>query len=159
MPLTGSSEPCRCGSVGCWELEAGARGLLRAVGRPEEGDRMLHAEQVSAAADPGPGCAQALERVAEALGRGIGALVNAQDPEAVALSGLAAEVYQAAPGAGPGGFPATLVRARSARPAAVPAGRPRRADRRLRARLRRLPHSARPRRLARARAENRVTSS
>src|SRR5690242_9948652 len=33
MPLTGGSEPCRCGSVGCWELDAGARGLLRAVGQ------------------------------------------------------------------------------------------------------------------------------
>ena len=35
MPLTGSDEPCRCGSTGCWELDAGARGLLRAAGRPE----------------------------------------------------------------------------------------------------------------------------
>ena len=33
MPLTGGSDPCRCGSVGCWELDAGARGLLRAVGQ------------------------------------------------------------------------------------------------------------------------------
>ena len=85
MPLTGGSEPCRCGSVGCWELDAGARGLLRAVGQPEEGDRMLRAEQVIAAAGTDPGCGRALERVAEALGRGIGALVNAQDPEAVGL--------------------------------------------------------------------------
>ncbi len=110
MPLTGGSEPCRCGSVGCWELDAGARGLLRAAGQPEEGDRMLHAEQVIAAADTDPGCAQALARVAEALGRGIGALVNAQDPEAVGLSGLAAEMYQAAPAAVRAGYLATLMR-------------------------------------------------
>ena len=119
MPLTGGSEPCRCGSVGCWELDAGARGLLRVAGQPEEGDRMLHAEQVIAAADTDPGCAQALERVAEALGRGIGALVNAQDPEAVGLSGLAAEMYQAAPAAVRAGYLATLMRFRRSQPPAL----------------------------------------
>jgi predicted NBD/HSP70 family sugar kinase len=119
MPLTGSSEPCRCGSVGCWELEAGARGLLRAVGQPEEGDRMVRAEQVIEAAVTDPGCGQTVERVAEALGRGIGALVNAQDPEAVGLSGLAAEVYQAAPGAVQAGYLATLMRFRRPEPPAL----------------------------------------
>jgi predicted NBD/HSP70 family sugar kinase len=116
MPLTGGSEPCRCGSTGCWELDAGARGLLRAVGQPEEGDRMLRAEQVIAAAGTDPGCGQALERVAWALGRGIGALVNAQDPEAVGLSGLAAEVFEAAPAAVRVGYLATLMRFRRSEP-------------------------------------------
>jgi predicted NBD/HSP70 family sugar kinase len=116
MPLTGGSEPCRCGSVGCWELDAGARGLLRAVGQPEEGDRMVRAEQVIAAAATDPGCGQALVRAAEALGRGIGALVNAQDPEAVGLSGLAAEVYEAAPDAVQSGYLATLMRFRRVEP-------------------------------------------
>jgi predicted NBD/HSP70 family sugar kinase len=116
MPLTGGSEPCRCGSTGCWELEAGARGLLRAVGQPEEGDRMVRAEQVIAAAATDPGCGQALQRAAGALGRGIGALVNAQDPEAVGLSGLAAEVYEAAPGAVQAGYLATLMRFRRVSP-------------------------------------------
>jgi predicted NBD/HSP70 family sugar kinase len=119
MPLTGGHEPCRCGSVGCWELDAGARGLLRAVGQPEEGDRMVHAEQVIEAAATDPGCAQALARVAEALGRGIGALVNAQDPEAVGLSGLAAEMYQAAPAAVQAGYLATLMRFRRPEPPAL----------------------------------------
>jgi len=112
MPLTGGSEPCRCGSVGCWELDAGARGLLRAVVQPEEGDRMVRAEQVIAAAAQDASCGRALARVAEALGRGIGALVNAQDPEAVGLSGLAAEVYQAAPAGVRAGYLATLMRFR-----------------------------------------------
>jgi predicted NBD/HSP70 family sugar kinase len=116
MPLTGGSEQCRCGSTGCWELEAGARGLLRAVGQPEEGDRMVRAEQIIAAAATDPGCGQALERAAEALGRGIGALVNAQDPEAVGLSGLAAEVYEAAPAAVRAGYLATLMRFRRIAP-------------------------------------------
>ena len=116
MPLTGGSEPCRCGSVGCWELDCRRRGLLRAVGQPEEGDRMVRAEQVIAAAATDPRCGQALERAAGALGRGIGALVNAQDPEAVGLSGLAAEVYEAAPDAVPAGYLATLMRFRRVAP-------------------------------------------
>jgi predicted NBD/HSP70 family sugar kinase len=119
MPLTGGSEPCRCGSTGCWELDAGARGLLRAVGQPEEGDRMVRAEQIIAAAATDPGCGQALVRVAGALGRGIGALVNAQDPEAVGLSGLAAEVYEAAPDAVQAGYLATLMRFRRLEPPAL----------------------------------------
>ena len=119
MPLTGGSEPCRCGSVGCWELDAGARGLLRAAGQPEEGDRMVRAEQIIAAAATDPGYGQALTRAAEALGRGIGALVNAQDPEAVGLSGLAAEVYEAAPDAVLAGYLATLMRFRRSCPPAL----------------------------------------
>src|SRR6201997_1560299 len=50
MPLTGGEERCRCGCVGCWELDAGARGLLRAAGQAEQGDRMLQAEQIIASA-------------------------------------------------------------------------------------------------------------
>jgi predicted NBD/HSP70 family sugar kinase len=119
MPLTGGSEPCRCGSVGCWELDAGARGLLRAVDQPEVGDRMVRAEQVIAAAGKDASCARALTRAAEALGRGIGALVNAQDPEAVGLSGLAAEVYEAAPAAVLAGYLATLMRFRRPEPPAL----------------------------------------
>jgi predicted NBD/HSP70 family sugar kinase len=119
MPLTGGSEPCRCGSVGCWELDAGARGVLRAAGKPEQGDRMVQAEQVIAAAATDPGCAQALAHAAKALGRGIGALVNAQDPEAVGLSGLAADMYQADPDAVTAGYLSGLMRFRRADPPAL----------------------------------------
>jgi predicted NBD/HSP70 family sugar kinase len=119
MPLTGGDEPCRCGSIGCWELDAGARGLLRAVGRPELGDRMLQAEQVIAAAGTDPDSGRALELAARALGRGIGALVNAQDPAAVGLSGLAASLYQADPAAVEAGYRSTLMRFRRADPPAL----------------------------------------
>jgi predicted NBD/HSP70 family sugar kinase len=112
MPLAGGREACRCGSAGCWELDAGARGLLRAVGQAEQGDRMIAAEQVIAAAATDPRCGQALTQVAGALGRGIGALVNAQDPEVVGLSGLAAEVLAAAPAAVQAGYLAALMRFR-----------------------------------------------
>jgi predicted NBD/HSP70 family sugar kinase len=121
MPLAGGHEPCRCGSTGCWELDAGARGLLRAAGLGEQGDRMLAATEVIAAAATDPGCGQALAKVAGALGRGIGALVNAQDPDVVGLSGLAAEVYQASPDAVRTAYLAGLMRfRRDAPPALLP---------------------------------------
>jgi predicted NBD/HSP70 family sugar kinase len=122
MPLTGGDEPCRCGAIGCWELDAGARGLLRAAGRLEQleqGDRVLEAEEVIAAAGTDPRCGRALTHVAEALGRGIGALVNAQDPAAVGLSGLAARVYDADPAAVRFGYLCTLMRYRRADPPAL----------------------------------------
>jgi predicted NBD/HSP70 family sugar kinase len=122
MPLSGGREPCRCGSAGCWELDAGARGLLRAAGLSEEGDRMVEAGQVIAAArddhQSGPS-ARALAQVARALGRGIGALVNAQDPQAVGLSGLGADLYQAVPAEVRAGYLATLMRFRRPDPPAL----------------------------------------
>ena len=119
MPLAGGDEPCRCGSTGCWELDAGARGLLRASGLGEQGDRMLQAEEVIAAAGTDPDCGRALTQVAGAFGRGIGALVNAQDPEVVGLSGLAAEVYEAAPAAVTAAYLAALMRFRRSQPPAL----------------------------------------
>jgi predicted NBD/HSP70 family sugar kinase len=80
---------------------------------------MLEAEQIIAAAGTDPHSGRALGLVARALGRGIGALVNAQDPEAVGLSGLAAEVYQADPGAVTAGYLSTLMRFRRADPPAL----------------------------------------
>ena len=121
MPLTGGTLPCRCGSTGCWELDAGTRGLLRRAGRSSaedrssggdrmEGDRMEEAARIIAAAPADPVAAAALADVADALGRGVGALVNAHDPEAIGLSGLAARVYHAAPAAVQSGYQATLMR-------------------------------------------------
>jgi predicted NBD/HSP70 family sugar kinase len=119
MPLTGSDEQCRCGCVGCWELDAGARGLLRAAGWAEPGDRVVQAEQVIAAAGTDPRYGRALTRAAAALGRGIGSLVNAMDPAAVGLSGLAGRVYQAAPDAVTAGYLSTLMRFRRGDPPAL----------------------------------------
>jgi predicted NBD/HSP70 family sugar kinase len=73
---------------------------------------MVQATRVIAAAADDPGCARALAQVAGALGRGIGALVNAQDPEVVGLSGLAAEIIAAAPDAVRTAYLAALMRFR-----------------------------------------------
>ncbi|MGH3256982.1 MAG: ROK family transcriptional regulator [Streptosporangiaceae bacterium] len=119
MPLTGGEERCRCGCVGCWELDAGARGLLRAAGQEEEGDRVVRAERIIAAAATDRSYGRALAHVAKALGRGIGSLVNALDPEAVGLSGLASRVYDAAPDLVTAGYLSTLMRFRRDHPPAL----------------------------------------
>jgi predicted NBD/HSP70 family sugar kinase len=80
---------------------------------------VVRAGQVIAAARTDPGSARALAQVARALGRGIGALVNAQDPQAVALSGLAADLYQAVPAEVRAGYLATLMRFRRPDPPAL----------------------------------------
>ena len=114
MPLAGGDAPCQCGAAGCWEQYAGARGLLRAAGRsPEQGDRMLIAAQVIGSD------AHALGQVAAALGRGIGALVNAHDPDAVALSGLAGAVLTAAAEQVHDAYLAALMRFRRPSPPAL----------------------------------------
>ena len=119
MPLTGGDEQCRCGCIGCWELDAGARGLLRAAGRAEQGDRVVQAEQIIAAAPGDPAAGRALTHVATALGRGIGSLVNAMDPQAVGLSGLAAGMYLADPDAVTAGYLSALMRFRRGDPPAL----------------------------------------
>jgi predicted NBD/HSP70 family sugar kinase len=114
MPLAGGDAPCQCGATGCWELYAGARGLLREAGLPpEQGDRM------AIAADVIESDGHAVERVAAALGRGIGALVNAHDPAAVSLSGLAAAVLTAAPEQVNAAYLGALMRFRRASPPAL----------------------------------------
>ena len=68
-----------------------------------------------------PACARALAEVAGALGRGMGSLVNAHDPEAIGLSGLGRDIYQAAPGAVRAGYASTLMRfRRDAPPPLIP---------------------------------------
>jgi predicted NBD/HSP70 family sugar kinase len=114
MPLGGGDEPCQCGATGCWEQYAGARGLLREAGLPpEQGDRMVIAAHVI------DSDTHALARVAAALGRGIGALVNAHDPAAVSLSGLAAAVLTAAPDRVSDAYQAALMRFRRSSPPAL----------------------------------------
>ncbi|WP_433430078.1 ROK family protein [Nonomuraea sp. CA-141351] len=88
MPLTGGDRPCPCGATGCWSMDVGANALLRHVGLAYGGGRgRAQAEEVLA------GSEEAVAANARALGRGIAALVNAHDPEAVTLSGHGVELY------------------------------------------------------------------
>ncbi|WP_063780796.1 ROK family protein [Nonomuraea sp. SBT364] len=98
MPLTGGAMPCPCGATGCWALEVGANALLRHMGLPHGGGRgREQAELILARAEAGEAeAARALAAAARTLGRGVAALVNAHDPEVVALSGLGADLHDRA---------------------------------------------------------------
>ncbi|SEG91291.1 Sugar kinase of the NBD/HSP70 family, may contain an N-terminal HTH domain [Nonomuraea solani] len=91
MPLTGGDRPCPCGAIGCWGMDVGANALLRHVGLAYGGGRgREQAEQVLATSQ------EAVTANAGALGRGVAALVNAHDPEAVTLSGHGRELLERA---------------------------------------------------------------
>ncbi|HEX4817301.1 MAG TPA: ROK family protein [Nonomuraea sp.] len=91
MPLTGGDRVCPCGAAGCWGQDVGANALLRHVGLGHGGGRgREQAEHVLATSR------EAVAENARALGRGIAALVNAHDPEAVTLSGHGVELYERA---------------------------------------------------------------
>ncbi|MCW2898075.1 MAG: hypothetical protein JWO67_340 [Streptosporangiaceae bacterium] len=94
MPLTGATGTCACGATGCWGLDVGANALLRHTGgRVTPGEGREEARRILAEAAAGrPRSATALRHVAQALGTGISALVNAHDPRLVTLSGLGADL-------------------------------------------------------------------
>lgn len=116
MPLTGGDAPCMCGAHGCWGLEVGANALLRHMGLAygggqgrDDAHRILAAAEAGAqtgaengqvpVSDDHPDGKAALRAVmanAQALGRGLAALVNAHDPAVVTLSGLGVDLYDRA---------------------------------------------------------------
>jgi predicted NBD/HSP70 family sugar kinase len=84
---------CRCGVRGCWETEIGALAIAEAVGSRGVSVREL-GQHVRATA--GGSRRAALEGVADAVGRGVGTLVNLLNPRAVVLGGLLADVLETA---------------------------------------------------------------
>ncbi|MEV3935751.1 ROK family protein [Glycomyces sp. NPDC049804] len=96
MPLTGSELTCMCGVRGCWSLDVGANALVRRFGeQPGYGTGRDLAREILRRAENGdPEAGAALDENAAALGRGLGALANALDPEAISLSGLGVDLIR-----------------------------------------------------------------
>ncbi|MEU5157640.1 ROK family transcriptional regulator [Glycomyces sp. NPDC021274] len=96
MPLTGSTLECMCGVRGCWSLDVGANALVRRFGKePGYGTGRELAQEILRRAEAGDKeAAAALDDNAAALGKGLGALANALDPEAISLSGLGVELIR-----------------------------------------------------------------
>ncbi|MEU7823121.1 ROK family protein [Catellatospora sp. NPDC049133] len=96
MPLTGSDLRCMCGVRGCWSLDVGTNALLRRFGKePGYGaGRQLGQEILARAEDGDAEAGRAVDDNAAALGRGLGALANALDPEAITLSGLGVDLIR-----------------------------------------------------------------
>jgi predicted NBD/HSP70 family sugar kinase len=99
LPFGDRDVECPCGLRGCWGTSVDGGALARLLGDGEPASPVAYATQVLRRARDGSAReAAALEAVADELGRGIGALVNALDPEVVTLGGLADEIATFAPG-------------------------------------------------------------
>jgi predicted NBD/HSP70 family sugar kinase len=96
MPLTGSALECMCGARGCWSLDVGANALVRRFGKePGYGTGRELAQEILRRAEAGdPEAGSAVDDNAAALGRGLGALANALDPEAISLSGMGVDLIR-----------------------------------------------------------------
>jgi predicted NBD/HSP70 family sugar kinase len=88
MPVNPVGASCRCGSIGCWETEAGERALLRRAGRSGSSDRAA-VDAVLAQAEGGvPKALAALRETGTWLGIGLAGLVNLFNPSLVVLGGV-----------------------------------------------------------------------
>jgi predicted NBD/HSP70 family sugar kinase len=95
LPFGDQGLRCPCGATGCWDVAVDGRALARLLGQPEPADPVGFAGSVVAAAHRGDGTARAtLDHVASTVGRGVGALVNALDPDMVALAGLGTDLIE-----------------------------------------------------------------
>lgn len=117
MPFGDPALECPCGARGCWDLEVDGRAMSRALHRPPPRDPRTAAAEILASSSPE--AREAVAGAARALGRGMGALVNALDPDVVTLSGLATDLAAAAPEALSGAYTAALMRYRRADPPPV----------------------------------------
>jgi predicted NBD/HSP70 family sugar kinase len=95
MPFGDRALRCPCGARGCWDVAVDGRALARLLGEPPPADPREHARRVLERTDAP--ARRAVATVAGVLGAGVGALVNAHDPELVTLGGLAAPLRRAAP--------------------------------------------------------------
>jgi predicted NBD/HSP70 family sugar kinase len=85
---------CRCGSIGCWETEAGEAALLRRAGAAAGAGGRESIDRVIALADAGDAkILAALDSVGGWLGLGIADLVNLFNPELVVLGGMFSRLY------------------------------------------------------------------
>lgn len=92
LPVNPDGQPCRCGSVGCWETEVGEPALLARAGLDPDGGRAA-VDDLLERVDAGDRAALAALAVeARWLGFGIAGLVNVLDPDIVVLGGLFARI-------------------------------------------------------------------
>jgi predicted NBD/HSP70 family sugar kinase len=86
MLIDPRGHPCRCGSIGCWEAEAGEAALLRLAGMSDQTGHLDEVAERAAAGDRA--ILKAIAEVGRWLGLGIGNLINLFNPEIVVLGGL-----------------------------------------------------------------------
>ena len=93
IPINPDGLDCNCGSIGCWETEAGDHALLRRVGRTEAvGSAAI--EAIVCDADAGDRhVLAALDEQGRWIGIGLAGVINVFDPDLVVLGGSLARLY------------------------------------------------------------------
>lgn len=95
MMINPAGRPCRCGSIGCWETEAGEEALAWRAGIPEgtHGQALL-TELINRAEERDAPTIGALGEIGRWLGLGVGNLINTFNPELVVIGGFYSDLYQ-----------------------------------------------------------------
>lgn len=85
LPVGDDHYRCACGRTGCWEAMVGLRALAHQTGVPVQRgeDPVAYAERLAKT----PGTESGLNRIGEALGRGVAQLAVTLDPRMVVLGG------------------------------------------------------------------------
>jgi predicted NBD/HSP70 family sugar kinase len=94
MPVNPNGVRCHCGSVGCWETEAGEGALLVRAGHVADAGREGLDTVLADAAMGSERALRALDSVGGWLGAGLAGLVNVFNPQVVVLGGLFARIYE-----------------------------------------------------------------
>ncbi len=124
LPFGDPVQRCRCGALGCWNTLLDGGAFARGLGCPESAEEISLITAALAGAAERPGRERTVaEGVGEALGRGLAGLVNALDPDAVVLGGLAPRLFEVASGAVRGGYEAGLMGTRAGAPVPLLAGK------------------------------------
>ncbi len=88
QPFNPSGHTCRCGNVGCWEVEIGSHAVAAAVGCP-----IVEIHQLGDYLQPGSEVTDELRQLGRSLGLGLGGLVNVFNPEVIILGGVLRRVF------------------------------------------------------------------
>jgi predicted NBD/HSP70 family sugar kinase len=97
LPFGDPREHCHCGASGCWEIPFDARHAAARLGEDPPPDPRAWLAAALARPAPPKAVRELREALGASLGRGCAGLVNALDPDAVTLGGLAGAVREAAP--------------------------------------------------------------
>jgi predicted NBD/HSP70 family sugar kinase len=93
MVVNPKGRPCGCGSRGCWETEIGEFALLEHAGRAHLSGGEAVLELVDAAMRGDWASQQAVRRVGDWIGLGVGNLINIFNPEVVIFGGTLRDIY------------------------------------------------------------------
>jgi predicted NBD/HSP70 family sugar kinase len=123
LPFGAKARRCRCGALGCWNTLLDGAAFAHGLGCSESDDEISLIASTLAVAAVRPGRERTVAQlVGNALGRGISGLVNALDPEAVILGGLAPRLLAVASEAIHAGYASGLMGTRSRVPVPLRAG-------------------------------------